>query len=133
MPASRETVEKKLHTLHMNGREIFKFAVMVMGEAAEEVLSAAGLTKDELDFFISHQANIRIIEAAAKRLGLSSDKVVVNVDRYGNTSTASIPLALNDALRDGKIKNSDNIVMVGFGAGLTWGAVALRWYDYKER
>ncbi|MHB1041806.1 MAG: beta-ketoacyl-ACP synthase III [Eubacteriales bacterium] len=133
MPASRETVEKKLHTLHMNGREIFKFAVRVMGEAAEEVLSAAGLTKDELDFFISHQANIRIIEAAAKRLGLSSDKVVVNVDRYGNTSTASIPLALNDALRDGKIKNSDNIVMVGFGAGLTWGAVALRWYDYKER
>lgn len=133
MPASRETVEKKLHTLHMNGREIFKFAVRVTGEAAEEVLSAAGLTKDELDFFISHQANIRIIEAAAKRLGLSSDKVVVNVDRYGNTSTASIPLALNDALRDGKIKNSDNIVMVGFGAGLTWGAVALRWYDYKER
>lgn len=133
MPASRETVEKKLHTLHMNGREIFKFAVRVTGEAAEEVLSAAGLTKDELDFFISHQANIRIIEAAAKRLGLSSDKVVVNVDRYGNTSTASIPLALNDALQDGKIKDSDNIVMVGFGAGLTWGAAALRWYDYKER
>lgn len=133
MPASLETVEKKLHTVHMNGREVFKFAVRVMGEAAEEVLSAAGLTKDDLNFFIPHQANIRIIEAAAKRLGLSMDKVMVNVDRYGNTSTASIPLALDEALREGKIKNDDNIVMVGFGAGLTWGAVALRWYDYKER
>lgn len=133
MPVSLETVEKKLHTVHMNGREVFKFAVRVMGEAAEEVLSAAGLTKDDLDFFIPHQANIRIIEAAAKRLGLSMDKVMVNVDRYGNTSTASIPLALDEALREGTIKNDDNIVMVGFGAGLTWGAVALRWYDYKER
>ena len=113
--------------IHMNGREVFKFAVRVMGEAAEEVLAAAGLDKADLDFFIPHQANIRIIEAAAKRLGLPMGKVLVNVDRYGNTSTASIPLALEEAVHGGRIKKGDHIVMVGFGAGLTWGAVAMKW------
>jgi len=131
MPATRETVEKKLHTIHMNGREVFKFAVRVMGEAAEEVLAAAGLTKDDVDFFIPHQANVRIIESAAKKLGLPMDKVLVNVDRYGNTSTASVPLALEEALRDGKIKNQDHVIMVGFGTGLTWGAIAMKWCGYK--
>lgn len=126
-PATRETVDKKLHTLHMNGREIFKFAVRIAGEAAEEVLKAAGLAKSDVDFFIPHQANIRIIESAAKRLGLPMEKVLVNVDRYGNTSTASIPLALEEAVRDGRIKKGDNIVMVGFGTGLTWAAVAMKW------
>ena len=127
LPATRETVDGKLHTLHMNGREIFKFAVRIVGEAAEEVLAAAGLDKSDLDFFIPHQANIRIIESAAKRLGLPMEKVIVNVDRYGNTSTASVPLALEEAVRKGKIKKGDNIVMVGFGTGLTWAAVAMKW------
>lgn len=126
-PATRETVDGKLHSVQMNGREVFKFAVRIMGEAAEEVLAAAGLEKSDLDFFIPHQANIRIIESAAKRLGLPMEKVLVNVDRYGNTSTASIPLALEEAVHGGKIKRGDHIVMVGFGAGLTWGAVVMKW------
>lgn len=126
-PATRETVDNKLHYIHMNGREVFKFAVRIMGEAAEEVLHSAGITKSDLDLFIPHQANIRIIESAAKRLGLPMEKVLVNVDRYGNTSTASIPLALEEAVREGRIKRGDHIAMVGFGAGLTWGAVAMKW------
>ena len=131
LPATRETVDKKLHTIHMNGREVFKFAVRVLGEAAEEVIAAAGLTKADVDFFVPHQANVRIIVSAAKRLGLPMDKVLVNVDRYGNTSTASVPLALEEALRGGKIKDRDHVIMVGFGAGLTWAAIAMKWYDYK--
>lgn len=127
LPASRATVENKLHYLQMNGREVFKFAVRVMVEAAEEVLSAGGLCKNDLDFFIPHQANIRIIDAAAKRLKLPSEKILINVDRYGNTSTASIPLALEEALRDGRIKQGDHVVMAGFGAGLTWAATLLKW------
>ncbi len=126
-PATRETVGQNKHYIHMNGREVFKFAVRVMGEAAEEVLALAGLSKSDLDFFIPHQANIRIVKAAARRLGLPMEKVLVNVDRYGNTSTASIPLALEEALQSGRIKKGDNVVMVGFGAGLTWGAVAIKW------
>lgn len=126
-PATRETLDGKLHFLQMNGREVFKFAVRVMGEAAEEVLAAAGLDKSDIDFFIPHQANIRIIEPAARRLGVPMEKVLVNVNRYGNTSTASIPLALDEAVRDGRIKSGDYVVMVGFGAGLTWGAVVVKW------
>lgn len=127
LPASSETLAAKLHCLQMNGREVFKFAVRVMGEAAEEVIAAAGLNKSDINFFIPHQANIRIIEPAAKRLGVPMEKVLVNVDRYGNTSTASIPLALEEAVRGGRINNGDHVVMVGFGAGLTWGAVAVKW------
>lgn len=130
MPATRETVENKLHTIHMNGKEVFKFAVRVMGEAAEEVLAAAGLKQSDLDFFIPHQANIRIIESAAKRLGLPMDKVLVNIDRYGNSSTASVPLALEEAVQRGKVKHGDHIVMVGFGTGLTWGAIAMKWHGF---
>ncbi|MDD4168848.1 MAG: ketoacyl-ACP synthase III [Desulfotomaculaceae bacterium] len=126
-PATRETLDGRLHFLQMNGREVFKFAVRVMGEAAEEVLAAAGLDKSDIDFFIPHQANIRIIEPAARRLGIPMEKVMVNVNRYGNTSTASIPLALDEAVRDGRIKSGDYVVMVGFGAGLTWGAVVIKW------
>jgi len=126
-PVTRETLDEKLHFLRMNGREVFKFAVRVMGEAAEDVLAEAGLKKSDIDFFIPHQANIRIIEPAAKRLGIPMEKVLVNVDRYGNTSTASIPLALEEAVRGGRIKSGDHVVMVGFGAGLTWGSVVVQW------
>lgn len=127
LPASRETLDKKLHYLQMNGREVFKFAVRVLGAAAGEVITAAGLKKSDIDFFIPHQANIRIIEAAAKRLGVPMEKVMINVERYGNTSTASIPLALDEAVRSGRINKGDRVVMVGFGAGLTWGAVVVKW------
>ncbi len=126
-PATRETVDGKMHYIHMKGRKVFKFAIKIMGEAAEEVLAEAGLSKSDIDFFIPHQANIRIIDSAAKRLGLPMEKVLVNVDRYGNTSTASIPLALEEAVHSGRIKKGDNIIMVGFGAGLSWGAIAVRW------
>lgn len=127
LPASHETVDNNLHYLHMKGRDIFRFAVRTTGKAAAEVLSAAGIKVSDVDCFIPHQANVRIIEAAAKRLGLPREKVLVNVDRYGNTSTASVPIALAEALRDGRIKKGDHILMVGFGAGLTWAAAVLKW------
>lgn len=129
LPATRETVDKKMHTIHMNGREVFKFAVRVMGEMAEEVLAAAGLRQSDVDFLVPHQANLRIIESAARRLNLPMEKVLVNVDRYGNTSDASIPLALEEAIREKNLKHGDHVVMVGFGAGLTCGAIAMKWHN----
>lgn len=132
LPASRETVENRMHFVRMNGREVFKFAVRTCGDGSLEALEEAGLSVGDVDFLIPHQANIRIIEAAAKRLDLPMDRVLVNVDRYGNTSTASIPLALEEAVGQGRIKDGDNIVMTGFGAGLTWAVAVLRWYDYRK-
>jgi 3-oxoacyl-[acyl-carrier-protein] synthase III len=126
-PASAETVANKLHYIHMNGQEVYKFAVRVMNEATVEVLEKAGLTVEDLDLLIPHQANIRIIEGAMKRLKLGPEKVLVNLDRYGNTSSASIPVGLCEALAEGRIKDGDEIVLVSFGAGLVWAAVALRW------
>lgn len=126
-PASIDSVQNKLHTIRMAGSEVFKFAVRIMGEASFRVLEKAGLKKEDIDIFIPHQANVRIIDSAVKRLGIAPEKVVVNLDRYGNTSSASIPLALDEASRDGRIKYGDNVLMVGFGAGLTWGAVVLKW------
>ncbi len=127
IPYSSFTPQDRLHYIHMNGREVFRFAVKILGEAANEVTSAAGLNQGQIDLFIPHQANIRIIEAAAKRLGLDMDRVVVNVERYGNTSAASIPLALDEALRQGRLHDGHNVVMVAFGGGLSWAAVALQW------
>lgn len=132
MPASAETVSQNLHYLQMNGREVFKFAVRAMEDGSGEVLRRAGLTRDDVDFLVPHQANIRIIEHAAKKMNLPMDRVAVNVDRYGNTSTASVPLALEESLQAGKIKDGDNVIMVGFGTGLTWAGLLIRWYDYKQ-
>lgn len=126
-PASKETVEKKLHTLQMEGKEVYKFAVRIMGDVSVSVLEKAGLLKENVDLLIPHQANIRIVEASVKRLGISPEKVVVNLDRYGNMSAASIPVALDEAVRAGRLHEGDVMVMVGFGAGLTWGACALKW------
>jgi 3-oxoacyl-[acyl-carrier-protein] synthase-3 len=133
IPATMESVEKKLHTISMTGGEVFKFAVRVMGNAAEEALKKAGLTKDDIDFLVPHQANIRIIDAAVKRFGLSEDKVVVNLDRYGNMSSASIPVALDEVVREGRIREGDILVLVGFGGGLTWGATVLKWSTKEKR
>lgn len=127
MPASRETVDGRLHTIYMAGREVFKFAVRVMGNAAEEALSKAGMTKEDIDFLVPHQANIRIIDTAVKRFGLSEEKVIVNLDRFGNMSSASIPVALDEAVQQGRIHKGDTLVLVGFGGGLTWGAAVLKW------
>ncbi|MGC8971418.1 MAG: beta-ketoacyl-ACP synthase III [bacterium] len=127
LPASYETVSQRLHYIKMNGREVFKFAVRIMGEAALEAIEKAGLNPSDIDLFIPHQANIRIIESAAERLNLSMDKVFVNLDKYGNTSSASVGIALHEALLSGKIQEGSKIVMVGFGAGLTWGACVLEW------
>jgi len=133
IPASLESIHQGLHTIHMRGSEVFKFAVKVMGEAAVEAIEKAGLTKDQIDFLIPHQANNRIVEAALKRLDLPWEKVYVNLDRYGNMSAASVPVALYEALREGKIKRGDIVVLVAFGAGLTWAASVIRWWKGDER
>lgn len=111
----------------MNGREVFKFAVRQMGESSVNVLEKAGLSKEDVDFLIPHQANIRIMEASRQRLELPEEKMSKTVDKYGNTSAASIPISLVEEVETGKIKEDDLIVMVGFGGGLTWGAIAMRW------
>jgi 3-oxoacyl-[acyl-carrier-protein] synthase III len=113
--------------LEMNGREVFKFAVRQMGESALSVIEKAGLTKEDVDYLVPHQANIRIMEASRQRLELPEEKMAKTVHKYGNTSSASIPMALVDELKNGKIKDGDLVVLVGFGAGLVWGSIAIRW------
>ena len=129
MPVSAESLEQRQHFIKMNGREVFKFAVKAMGEGSLEVMKAAGIEKEQLDFLVPHQANTRIIELAAKKLNLPMEKVQVNLNRYGNTSTGTVPIALYEAVKQGKLKDGDNVVLVGFGGGLTWAAAAMRWYD----
>jgi len=114
-------------TIFQNGKEVYKFAVTIMGEIALQAVEAAGLSPSDIDFLIPHQANIRIIDKAAERMGLPREKVIVNLDRYGNTSAASIPLALDEAVKSGRIQPGHLLVFVGFGAGLTWGANVVRW------
>ncbi|MDN5331134.1 MAG: 3-oxoacyl-[acyl-carrier-protein] synthase [Tepidanaerobacteraceae bacterium] len=126
-PASIETVKERKHFIKMNGNEVFKFAVKIMEESTRKVLEKANLTPQEIDLIVPHQANIRIIEAATKRLNISKEKVMVNIDRYGNMSAASIPVALYEAFKARKIKKGDKVVLVGFGAGLTWGANLIEW------
>ncbi|SFL87788.1 beta-ketoacyl-ACP synthase III [Pelosinus propionicus] len=128
IPATNESIEQRLHYLQMSGNDVFKFAVKVMGEAAIKALEHSGLSHTDVDCLIPHQANIRIIQSAAKRLKLPMEKVVINVDNYGNTSAASIPLAMDEAMKSGKLKNDDIVVLVGFGAGLTWGSCVIKWY-----
>lgn len=124
--------DKELGYIRMNGREVFKFAVRQMGESSVAVTDKAGLNKDDIDMLIPHQANIRIMNAARERMGLPYDKMSVTVDKYGNTSAASIPLSMDYEVKRNRIKPGDNIVLVGFGGGLTWGAVCLTWGTKKE-
>ncbi|MEM9489921.1 MAG: beta-ketoacyl-ACP synthase III [Myxococcota bacterium] len=126
-PPSAESVAAKQHYLRMNGRVIFSQAVRNLSDASERALVKAGLSADDVDLVIPHQANLRIIDAVARRMRIPEDKFVINLDRYGNTSAASIPIALDHAVRDGRVKDGMVILHCGLGAGLTWGGVVVRW------
>jgi 3-oxoacyl-[acyl-carrier-protein] synthase-3 len=111
----------------MEGNAVFKLAVKVLGEVAEETLAAGGITKARLDWLIPHQANIRIIQATAKKLGMGMERVIATVERHANTPAASVPLALDEAVRDGRIRAGHHVLLEGVGGGFTWGAVLVRW------
>jgi 3-oxoacyl-[acyl-carrier-protein] synthase-3 len=126
-PATAESVAAGDHFAKMNGREVFKFATRVLVSSAHEILDECGLTVDDVDVYIPHQANVRIIDHAAKKLGIGENRVVVNVERYGNTSSGSIPLAIADAVSDGRLRPGELVLMTGMGAGLTWGSALMEW------
>lgn len=127
IPATYESVDKRLHYLKMDGNKLFKIAVKSLEEAVLETLAFNNIQNGEIDLLIPHQANLRIIQAIAKRLNLPEEKVYVNIQKYGNTSSASIPIALDEANREGRIKDGDLLLFNAFGAGLTWGAALVRW------
>jgi len=126
-PATHETVDKRMHFAKMKGNEVFKVAVRMFGEAAERILTRNGFVADNLDLFIPHQANLRIIEAAVKRLKVPMDKVMINVDRYGNTGAASVYVAMEEAWSSKRLSTGDLVLLAAFGGGFTWGAALLRW------
>ncbi len=126
-PATLETVRTGQHYMQMKGNELFKRAIKVMVQAVDEVLAKQGLTYEDLDFFIPHQANIRIVQAVAKRINMNMDKVYINLTKCGNMSAASIAVALDQAVREGKIKKGDKILLASFGGGLTWASIVLEW------
>jgi len=126
-PASHQTIDDKLHYMKMDGSEVFKFASRIMSEASEVVIERAGMQKEDINFLIPHQANIRIIDSAIKRLKMDKDKVYVNLQKYGNMSAASVPVAMDEANKKGLLKDGENILLVGFGAGLTWGSAIVTW------
>jgi 3-oxoacyl-[acyl-carrier-protein] synthase-3 len=126
-PPSEEMVKERTYFIRMAGRETFKSAVLSMADACDQALSRAGLTGDQVDLLIPHQANVRIIEATAKHAGMPMDRVYVNIDRYGNTSSASIPIALDECVRSGRIKPGSIVLMVAFGGGFTWASLVVRW------
>jgi 3-oxoacyl-[acyl-carrier-protein] synthase-3 len=131
LPASAETVSAGQHYLQMNGREVFKFATRVIVSSAQKILADHGFDIKDVNLFVPHQANIRIIETAARKLGISPDRVFSNLSRYGNTSCASIPLSLDEAAREGRIRPGDLVLMTGFGAGLSWGSCLARFGDFR--
>ena len=125
-PATHEAVDKKYQYIRMNGREVFKFATRTLARSAAETIGRSGLSIHDIDLMIPHQANARIIELAARQMGLPMEKVFVNIDKYGNTSAASIPIALTEAIEEGRVKEGDKLVLVGFGAGLTWASAVVQ-------
>jgi 3-oxoacyl-[acyl-carrier-protein] synthase-3 len=131
-PASADTVRRSLHTIQMDGRKVFRFATRVMASATKEVVAKAGLKLEDITLVVPHQANLRIIEGAARELKLPMDRFLVNIQRYGNTSSASIPIAVCEAMDQGRLQPGDHVVLVGFGAGLTWGALALQWVETRR-
>jgi 3-oxoacyl-[acyl-carrier-protein] synthase-3 len=129
LPASAETVASGQHYIQMNGRQVFRFATRVLVSSAQALLERTGVAIEDVDVYVPHQANVRIIDHAVAKLGIPREKVVVNVDRYGNTSSASIPLALAEAVADGRVHEGDTVLMTGMGAGLTWGSALMRWTE----
>ncbi len=127
LPASQRTIDQNLHVIKMNGREVFRFATRIMDKSAREVAACAGVDMDDVELIIPHQANMRIIRAAARALKLPEDRFFVNLQYYGNTSSASIPIAICEAVEQGRLKPGDHCVLVGFGAGLTWAAALVKW------
>ena len=127
MPASHETVDQRLHFVKQDGATVFKFAVKMTEEISRRILDRNGLTANDIDLFVSHQANRRIIEAGTQRLGLPPEKVIINLEKYGNTTAGTIPLALAEARKDGHLKKGDLILLASVGAGFTVGSVLLRW------
>jgi 3-oxoacyl-[acyl-carrier-protein] synthase-3 len=128
LPGSGSRIfEKPDRRIKMNGREVFKFATRILVQSAEELLAKCQVGTDDVDVYIPHQANRRIIDHATKKLGIPSERVVINVDRYGNTSSGSIPLAMADAVADGRLRPGALVLMTGMGAGLTWGSALMRW------
>ncbi len=127
IPLTVENIHDRMHYLKMSGSEVFKFAVRAMGDAAKKAVELANLPVEDIDYIVPHQANIRIIEASAKRLKMPMEKVYVNLHEYGNMSAASIPVALDEAYKKEKIKKGDKVILVGFGAGLTWGSSLIKW------
>jgi len=127
MPIDEQAIANKLNTVKMRGNEVFKVAVTKLSEVVDEVLEANDLREEDIDFLVPHQANLRIIQATAKKLKLPMEKVIVTVDRHGNTSAASVPLALDEAVRSERIKPGDRVLLEAFGGGLTWGAALVRW------
>jgi len=127
MPTTPDTVKQDLHYMQIRGREVFRFATIKMADLVQNAVNRCGMTMDDVKLIIPHQVNLRILNYAAERLGVSMDKIYCNIDRYGNTSAASVPIALNEALERGRIERGDIIVMVAFGAGLSWASCLMRW------
>ena len=126
-PPSHETVDKKMHYIYQDGKAVFKVAVKGMADVSFELMKKNNLTSDDVAYLVPHQANMRIIDATAERMGLSKDKVMVNIDRYGNTTAATIPSCLVEYYRAGKVKKGDKLILSAFGAGYTWGSSLVVW------
>ncbi len=126
-PASKDTVEKKMHYVYQDGKTVFKFAVKNMADVSKRILDKNNLTGDDIKLFIPHQANRRIIDAAAQRCGLSQEKVLVNINKYGNTTAGTIPIALDEAVETGRLEEGDMLLLAAFGGGFTWGSMLIRW------
>ena len=127
MPATVESVQAKQHYIRQDGKKVFKFAVKGMADVSERILKQNNLTGDDIALFIPHQANKRIIDAAANRCNIPAEKVLINIDFYGNTTAGTIPIGMNEAVEDGRIKDGDIILLAAFGAGFTWGSILLKW------
>jgi len=128
-PASKDTIEKKMHYVYQDGKTVFKFAVKKMAEVSKQILDNNGFTGSDVKLFIPHQANRRIIDAAAKRCGLRADQILVNINKYGNTTAGTIPIALDEAVETDRLNNGDLLLLAAFGGGFTWGSMLIRWGD----
>ena len=126
-PSSHETVEKRMHYVYQDGRAVFKDAVIGMADISVEIMEKNNLTPDEIAYLVPHQANLRIITATADRMGITKEKVMLNINKYGNTTAATIPLCISEYWREGKIKKDDNLILASFGAGYTWGSIWIKW------